>query len=304
MIPFTIRQIEYALAVHEHGSVAAASVALGIAQPTVSAAVAKLEDLIGLQLFIRHHAQGVTAAPQGLKFLAEARNLLTHAQELRRDLAQAGPEIEGTLTIGSFSTIAPVFAPRLIGGFLAQHPKVKVRLEEGTQETLYEGLRSGRYDVTLLYDVDTPADLALTPLDTYQPYVLLPAAHPLTAKKRISLHEVADEPFILLDIAPSRTYFTRLLENADIVPKVAFASPSLEVVRGLVGQGLGYSILITRPHGDHSYAGDALAVRPIADPVAEGIIALAILKSLRKTRLVAAFEQYCRDHFPDFGSAG
>ena len=78
---------------------------------------------------------------------------------------------------------------------------------------------------------------------------------------------------------------------------MAFASPSLEVVRGLVGQGLGYSILVTRPHGDHAYAGEDLAVRPIADEVERGVIALAALKQMRKTRLVSAFEAHCVDFF-------
>ena len=85
MLRYTLRQIEYAIAIRDHGSVAAASAALGVAQPTLSASLAKLEDQIGLQLFIRHHAQGVSPSPAGLRFLAEARNLLTHAQDLQRE---------------------------------------------------------------------------------------------------------------------------------------------------------------------------------------------------------------------------
>ena len=297
MIPFTLRQIEHAIAVLDHGSVARASEALGIAQPTVSASLAKLEDIIGIQLFIRHHAQGVSPSPQGASFLAEARNLLTHAQDLRRQSADAGTAIEGAVSVGSFTTIAPVFAPQLIAGFTALHPKATVRLQEGTQEMLLDGLRAGRFDCALLYDVDMPDDLVLTRLGAFQPYLLLPAQHRLAKRPRVSLKDVAREPFILLDIAPSHTYFTRILEREGIVPQVAFASPSLEVVRGLVGQGLGYSILITRPFGDTSYSGEKLAARPIAEPVQPGIIALASLRQLRKTRLVTAFEQYCVDQF-------
>lgn len=297
MIPFTLRQIEHAIAVLDHGSVARASEALGIAQPTVSASLAKLEDIIGMQLFIRHHAQGVSPSPQGAAFLAEARNLLSHARDLHRQSAEVGTTIEGTMALGSFTTIAPVFAPQIIAGFSALHPKVSVRLAEGTQEMLLDGLRAGRFDCALLYDVDMPDDLALTRLGAFQPYLLLPGEHRLAKRPRVSLKDVANEPFILLDIAPSRTYFTRILEREGITPQIAFASPSLEVVRGLVGQGLGYSILITRPHGDTSYSGERLAVRPIAEPVQPGVIALASLKQLRKTRLVAAFERFCVDTF-------
>ncbi len=163
-------------------------------------------------------------------------------------------------------------------------------------------MRSGAFDLALLYDVDMPGEFALTTLSTFAPYVLLPARHRLTRLRKVPLVAVKDEPFVLLDIAPSRIYFTRILENAGIAPKLAFSSPSLEVVRGLVGQGLGYSLLVTRPYGDRSYAGDELAVRPIADEVERGVIALAALKQMRKTRLVSAFEAHCVDFFKKLDS--
>ena len=297
MLRFTLRQIEYAVAIWDHGSVAAASAHLGVAQPTLSAALAKLEEQTGLQLFIRHHAQGVSPSPSGLRFLAEARNLLTHAQDLQRDMLAAGTAVEGQLSLASFATIAPSFVPPLIKRFMSLHPKVTVRMAEGTQGELLEGLRGGQHDVALLYDVDMPEEFSVTPLASFAPHVLLPARHRLTRLKNVPLVALKDEPFVLLDIAPSRTYFTRILETAGITPKVAFSSPSLEVVRGLVGQGLGYSILVTRPHGDHAYAGEELAVRPIADEVERGVIALAALKQMRKTRLVSAFEAHCVDFF-------
>jgi DNA-binding transcriptional LysR family regulator len=301
MLRYTLRQLEYALAVQAHGSVARAAAAFGVAQPSVSASLAKLEEQIGLQLFIRHHAQGVTTSPQGARFLAEARNVLSQAQDLQRQSEAAGTAIEGTLTIGSFTTIAPAFAPKIVSQFMNLHPKVKLRLEEGAQEQLFEGLRGGRYDTALLYSVDLPDEFTATPLASVEPHVLLPQQHRLAKRKRIALRDLAAEPFVLLDIPPSRTYFLRVLKSAGIEPKIAFSSPSLEVVRGLVGQGLGFSILITRPHGDHSYDGEALAVRAIAGDVEPGLIVLAALRQMRKTRLVSAFEEHCVNCFRSRG---
>ena len=297
MLHYTLRQIHYAVAIWDNGSVAAASAQLGVAQPTLSAAISKLEEQLGLQLFIRHHAQGMSPSPAGLHFLAEARNLLSQAEDLQRQTAAAGTAVDGQLSLASFATIAPAFVPQLIKSFTERHPGVRIRMAEGTQDQLFAGLRQGTHDVALLYDVDMPEEFSLTPLASLAPHVLLPSAHRLTRLRNVPLVALKDEPFVLLDIAPSRTYFTRLLETAGITPRIAFSSPSLEVVRGLVGQGLGYSILITRPHGDHSYGGDALAVRPIADEVERGVIALAGLKQMRKTRLVQAFEAHCVDYF-------
>jgi DNA-binding transcriptional LysR family regulator len=297
MIRFTLRQIEFAVAVGDLGSVAAAAQALGVAQPSVSAAVMKLESQLGIQLFIRQHAQGVRPTSQGVRFLADARHLLNHARDFQREAEAAGADVEGDITIGSFHTLAPVYAPRLISAFQRLHPKTRIRLEEGTQDELYAGLRSGRYDLGLLYKIDPPGDLRFVDLISLDPYVLLPRNHRFARQRSVALSSLAEEPFILLDISPSRTYFTGLLEAQGIRPRIAFSSPSLELVRGLVGQGLGYSLLITRPEGDRSYDGEALAVRPIAGPVAQGVISLAILKQMRPTRLVSTFETFCVSFF-------
>jgi DNA-binding transcriptional LysR family regulator len=297
MLRFTLRQLEHALAIAELGSLAKAAQHLGVAQPSLSASLQKLETQLGLQLFIRHHAQGVTPSPQGLRFLNEARSLVAHGNDFQRDSTVAGMLVEGELTIGSFSTIAPVYAPKLVAGFQKQYPKTRIKLEEGAQEQLVGGLRSGQYDLVLLYELDMPEDIKITELAKLSPYVLLNANHPLAKKKHISLHDLASDPLILLDILPSRTYFTRLLESQGIAPKISFASPSLELVRGLVGQGLGYSLLITRPHGDATYDGEELAIRPIVEEVEDGVIAIAALKSLRPTRLISTFEEFCVNFF-------
>lgn len=300
MLRYTLRQLEYALAVMDHGSVAAAAETLGVAQPSVSAAVAKLEDQVGLQLFIRHHAQGVSPTSSGMRFLADARALVAQAKELQRQSNAAGSAVEGTLALGSFVTLAPTFAPQIISGFRRVYPKVDFRLEEGTQDQLLDGLRNGRHDLALMYNVDLPGDLDTIELATVAPYLLLPGGHRL-ARKRVALRALAEEPFILLDVQPSRTYFLRVLAAAGIQPKIAFSSPSLEVVRGLVAQGLGYSVLITRPHGDYTYDGKAVAICEIADAAERGVIVLASLKQMRKTRLAAAFEDYCVRHFEEDG---
>ena len=297
MIRFTLRQLQFAISVAEAGSVAAAAEVLGVAQPSISAALMKLEGQIGLQLFIRHHAQGMTPTPEGQRFLNEARHLLRQARDLQRQAGEAKGPVAGELALGCFTTIAPVFLPEMMKRFRALHPDASLKISEGAQEVLIEGLRGGRHDAALLYEVGLPDDIATTHLVSLAPQVLLPASHALAKRSRVSLVALKDEPFILLDIAPSRSYFTGLLNSLGLPAEPAYSSPSLELVRGLVGQGLGYSILVTRPHGDHSYDGQPLAIRPIAEKLAMGEIGLASLKQVRPSRIVTAFLAFAKEFF-------
>ena len=297
MLKFTLRQLEYAVQTADCGSVAAAAESLHVAQPSVSAALKKLEDSIGLQVFIRHHAQGLTPTSRGAAFLADARRLLAQSEELSRQTdAQTGP-LKGRLQIGSFVTLAPTYAPILISEFNKLYPNVQIVLEEGVQSELLNGLRNGQHDVALIYDVDLPVDIDAKQVASLKPYILLPATHKLAQFKKISLSKLENDKLILLDIQPSRTYFLRLLEAQSVKPIIGFSSASLELVRGMVARGMGYSLLVTRPAGDQSYDGEKLSICEIAGPAERGVIAIAHLKSVRQTRVAQVFEKFCVDYF-------
>ena len=184
MLRYTLRQLEYAVAIADCGSVAGAAARLRVAQPSVSAALIKLEGQMGLQIFIRHHAQGVTPTTAGQRFLASARSLLAQAQDFQREAESAGTEVAGQLTLGCFVTIAPVFIPKLFAGFRKLYPQAELKLQEGIQDDLIAGLRAGRFDLALLYRLDLPDDLTVLDLATMEPYALLPASHPLARKRK------------------------------------------------------------------------------------------------------------------------
>ena len=303
MLRYSLRQLEYFIAVSDTGSFAAAAQLLHVSQPSISTAMKKLEQQLGVQLLVRHHAQGATPTAAGRRLLVEARNLVSHAGEIARQADSGGAELTGDLAVGSFITLAPAHLPGLITGFTARHPRVSLSVREATQDNLVEGLRQGRIEVGLVYSVNLPDDLAVTPLAAFPPYVLLPAGHPLARRGRIDLAQLAGEPMVLLDVAPSRAYFLGILQSAGVEPDIAFSSPSLELVRGMVGRGLGFSLLVTRPAGDLTYEGVPVAVRPIAQHAEPGRIALARLAALRPTRLMLAFEAFCVEHFSHHQSA-
>lgn len=301
MFRYTLRQLDYLVACAEAGSVVAAAARLNVSQPSVSAALSKLEADLGVQLLLRQHAQGVVPTPDGAPLIQAARNLLLQAREFQQAAALASEEIAGVLQIGSFHSLAPVYLPALYAALAEAHPRIELRVREASQDDLVRDLRQGQIHAALLYDLDLPEDVATVPLAAFQPRILLPADHPLARRRRIALADLAAEPLILLDIPPSRDYFTGLLRAAGLTPRIAFRSASLELVRGMVGRGLGYSLLVTRPPGDTTYDGQPLAIRPLAEEVSPSPVVLGRLASLHPTRALAAFEAVTRDYFRGAG---
>lgn len=287
---FTLRQLEYIVACIDHKSIARAAEALNVSQPTISVAIAKLEDQLGVQLLFRHHSQGVSPTVSTEKFLQSARSLLAHATDLQRQIMMAGTSVSGELRLGSFTTLASAILPRLVKAVSSEYPDIHLNISEGTQEELLEGLYTGRLELALLYDLDLPNDIRKVQLAELTPYVVLPMGHPLSDQTDVELKDLEKEPFILLDIPPSREYFLGLFDTIGISPNIVHSSPSLELVRGMVGYNLGYSLLVTRPKTDTTYDGQELNIRPIRNKLPNSSIVLASHNSLRPTQLMASFE--------------
>ena len=95
---FSFRQLEYFVAAGETGSVTRAAQGSHSSQPTVSAAIAKLEASLGVQLFVRHHAQGLSLTPEGRRFLGEAKALLRHASDVERFATALSDEVAARST--------------------------------------------------------------------------------------------------------------------------------------------------------------------------------------------------------------
>lgn len=293
---FTLRQLEYFVAAGESGSVRLAAEHVNISQPSVSAAIAHLEDEFGVQLFVRHHAQGLSLTPQGQRLLREARALLGHAEEISAIASELSAGIAGSLGVGFLVSVAPLLIPDVLTGFAAAHDRVRLEVEEDHHRGLMEGLRHGRLSAAITYDLDVPPEVAFEPLVALPPYALLPAGHRLAGRTSLSLVELADEPYVLLDLPQSREYFLALFLQERIEPKVVSGSPHTEVVRALVGAGHGFGLANLRPRNRAALDGSPLAYVPLEERYRPLTLGLATLASARKPRAVLAFEAYCRTH--------
>lgn len=295
MIRYTLRQLEYLMACIDAGSLIAAAQRLNVSQPTVSAAIAKLETQLGQQLLIRHHAVGVVAAPGAKQFIEKARQLLTQADELQGTLNTG--QIAGDINLGCFSTLAAMYLPGLITGLKQTYPNLHLNMFEGSQDTILDGLHQGTYHAALLYDHDLPPWVEAKPMIELPVHVVLNADHPLAAQDSVNIAQLADLPFIQLDIAPSRDFFPGLLAKVGITPNIAYQTSSLELARGLVGRALGYTLLVTRPASDITYDAQPIALRPLIGHHTNSHIVLCTSKGVRATPNVTAFGQVVGGYF-------
>lgn len=297
---FTLKHLRYFVAAAERGSVTGAARAIHVSQPSISEAIAHLEAVFDLQLFLRHRAQGLSPTPAGRRLLLEARSLLAHADELQQSARGLADALAGDLDVGCFITFASLLMPGLLGAFAARFPDIHIQLHEDHTEALLASLRGGRFDLALTYDLNLGADLAFEPLAEVPFHVILPARHRLARRPAVSLKELIDEPLVLLGLPQSRDYFLSVFYGLGLQPRVAHETPSFEMVRGLVANGHGYSVMHSRPVSEQALDGMRLVYRPVSEKIRPTQLGLARRKDARPRRMATAFADFCRE----FLSAG
>ena len=205
-----------------------------------------------------------------------------------------GTAAAGALAIGCYQVVAPYIVPALVARITKLHPAMALTLIEGDQDHLIASLRRSDTEIALLYDFGLSEELHVEPLADLTPYVLLAEGHPLAAAPAIELAELTAESLILLDIEPSRNYILSLFREGGLEPQVGYRSRSLEMVRGLVGHGLGYSLLATKPANNMTYDGRALVARPLAGTVRNSRLVLATLRGRPMSAMAQEFAEHCR----------
>jgi len=292
---FTLRQLEYLVAVGESGSIILAAEKLHVSSPSISAAIGQLEDQLGLQIFVRHHAKGLSPSQAGRQILAQARKILAEAEAMNRLAGEISGNVRGHLALGCLLTFAQVVVPRLRREFEGRHPLVSVSQSELNQQEIIDSLRSGNLDVALTYDLEIPEDLIFVPLAKLPPYVLLPEGHEFAHQKAISVDQLHEHPMILLDLPLSADYFLSLFRAAGLRPKIAERTRDLAVVRSLVGNGYGYSIANVRPLNERAPDGQKLCFVPLAGPVRPMVMGLAMAKGIESLLTIRAFIAHCQE---------
>ncbi|EMH4032385.1 transcriptional regulator [Klebsiella oxytoca] len=299
----TLRHIRCALAVTRHGNITQAAEHLNVSQPAVSAALNELEELMGKALFVRQRGQGVTLTPFGRHAMDKAQQIVASVHELER-LADERRTLSGELTLGCFEDLAPYCLPQLLRGLKESHPAIGVSIREYGFDQISKQLSNGTLDAALSYDLGLPDRIRSTVLCELSAHALLPADHPLAEQGEVSLRQLCNYPLVLTNQAYSSQHFLELFHFHGLQPQRLSKAYSLELQRGLVANGFGVAVAYTRPFGDHSYDGQPLAIRPIAEPLPPQRIVLAEPRASSDSPLVNALRERAMRWFGESAGFG
>ena len=148
---FTLRQLEYLVAVGDLGTIALASEKINVSSPSISAAISQLEAEFGVQLFVRHHAQGLSLTPGGRRVYNAAKRLLSDAAALNDLTDEVADKPRGSLTIGALASLAPILSASLRRSFEREYPDASVTLRDGNQTELLNALGRAEIDLSLIH---------------------------------------------------------------------------------------------------------------------------------------------------------
>jgi len=290
--PFTLRQLAYFIAAADAGSIVGAAERIHVSPSTMSDAISELERLLNTQLCVRRKAQGLTLTSAGVRAVEDGRALLRNANDLYAAIGSDTEELSGPVAIGCFPTLAPTVLPILLSAFAKTHPRLDIDVVEASQDRLAEMLASGRIDVAFVYDVQLPTGVHRAELFALPPHLILPADHRLAARQAVRLEDLADEDFIMLDSSPSSSHTLTIFEGRGVTPRIRHRTGNPDVVRTLVGRGLGYGMLIQRHMSPEAIAGYGVVVKeiePAVPPLAVDAVWSAALRPTLRTQAVIRF---------------
>jgi len=250
-------------AVVEQGSITGAAGVLNTAASAVAASVDQVEAEFGADLLIRTRAKGISPTPEGAAMAARFRALLDAYGDVMAEGRDIGGGLTGTLRIGYYAPVAPAFLPRILHPMMQANPGLRLEFREHDNDSAQEALLAGRLDVILFGGQELRAGIETRVLLDMPPYVLAPEGHAVAGFAPVALAEVAKWPLIQPDKPLARPYFDGLFAAQGLMPRIVATADSIEMVRSLVGAGVGLTVLSMRPQTPLSYGGDRLVAVPL-----------------------------------------
>ncbi|MBE0493462.1 MAG: hydrogen peroxide-inducible genes activator [Thiomicrospira sp.] len=286
----TLNELKYIVALAKQRHFRKASEVCFVSQPTLSIAIKKFEQELGITLFERHKSE-IIITPVGEEIIRLAEDILQKSQLIKQIAQEEQGDHSGELRVGAIYTIAPYLLPKLIPEFHQLAPKIPFILQENYTVNLIDKLRNGELDVAIL---SLPfSDPHIETLELYEePFVVaLPNDHHLANKSKLSLVDLEQETLLLLgaghcfrdqvvDAFPNLNHLN--LQTNQL--QRTLEGSSLETIRFMVGSGAGITILPCSSLNTHD--ADLFTVKEIESTLLSRTVVLAWRKSFPRKQVL------------------
>jgi LysR family hydrogen peroxide-inducible transcriptional activator len=288
----TLTELRYIVAVARERHFGHAAEACFVSQPTLSVAVKKLEEELGVPLFERGPGE-VTVTPAGQRIVEQAQRVLEEASRIKEIAAAGRDPVAGPLRLGAIYTIGPYLLPKLVPILRKNAPTMQLLIQENFTHRLGEMLKSGEVDAMLIALPYEDPGVVTRALYDEPFFVAVPKGHPWETRKKITSDELAEESLLLLGEghcfrdqvleichtirAKERTSLSRTVEGG-----------SLETIRQMVAGGVGITVLPATSLSPGSSNNDLIRVLPFARPAPIRRVGLAWRRSFPRPEAIEA----------------
>jgi LysR family hydrogen peroxide-inducible transcriptional activator len=293
----TLTELKYIVAVAREKHFGHAAEACFVAQPTLSVAIRKLEDELGVVIFERGGTE-ISMTPLGSQIVAQAERVLEQTASIKEIAKQNKDPLAGPFRLGIIYTVAPYLLPSLVRNMIERVPQMPLILQENFTVRLLEMVRQGELDAAIMALPFSDHGLMVQPLYDEPFVVAMPRHHPWAERTSIASADLKTETMLLLgnghcfrdqvlEVCPEMARFS---SGGDGISRT-FEGSSLETIRHMVASGIGITVLPQASVPDMQARDGMLRYVPFAEPVPVRRVVIAWRKSFTRGAAIEAVRQ-------------
>ncbi len=275
----TLKQLQYLVALHEHGHFGRAADASFVSQSTLSAGLRDLETLLGVTL-VERTKRAVRFTPLGNQVVAKAHRLLREAEELSDMVRSAGQPLSGEVRMSVIPTIAPFLLPRMLPRLRQERPQLKLYLREETSAAAIESLHHGRSDCVLLALPFATGEVEKEVIELDALWVAFPKDDPRDPPDEINPDLIDENRLLLLEDGHClKEHALAACNRPELRASATMIGTSLHTLVQMVDNGLGLTMLPEMAVDAGILNGTNVIARPLNSATANREIALVWRKN-------------------------
>jgi LysR family hydrogen peroxide-inducible transcriptional activator len=270
----TLKQLQYLVALHEHGHFGRAAESMFVSQSTLSAGIRELESLLGVTL-VERSRRVVRFTPLGETVVAQAHKVLREAEDLSDMVQASGRPLSGELRMSVIPTIAPFLLPRMLPRLREERPQLKLFLREETSSDAIESLHHGRADCVLLALPFPTGEVESETIEADRLFVAFPRDNPSDPPSVFDPDMIDEGRLLLLEDGHClRDHALAACNRPEMRASATMIGTSLHTLVQMVDNGLGMTMLPQMALNAGILDGTQVVARPLDTPEASRDIAL------------------------------